>query len=259
MRRYPDRVSVSGNLATEERHAWLRKALEREGHMKIADAAKALDVSEMTIRRDLQELEAVGLVRRVRGGAVAVGPVAFADRHRQRSKAKGRIADKLLPLIPPTGPIGFDASSTLLRLASAMQSGRDTSVITNGVETFTALQGKPGITALLTGGELDERTGSLVGPLACRSAGSLLLTRLFVSAAAVHPDLGTSETCLEEVEVKRALVGTAADVVLAVDSSKLGTRAVAVGVEWEKVTTLVTELDPTDRRLDPYRALADIL
>jgi len=252
-------VTISGNLATEERQAWLRKALEREGQMRIGQAAKALDVSEMTIRRDLQELEAIGLARRVRGGAVAVGPVPFADRHRQRSRAKGRIAEKLVPLIPATGPIGLDASSTLLRLASAIQSGRDMSVVTNGIETFTALQNKPGVTPLLTGGALDDRTGSLVGPLACRAAGSLLLSRLFVSAAAVDPGLGTSETCLEEAEVKRALVAMAGEVILAVDSSKLGTRAVAVGVEWEKVTTLVTELDPGDAKLDAYRSLADIL
>ena len=99
---------------------------------------------------------------------------------------------------------------------------RDLTVLTNGPDTFRALQEHPGITALLTGGELDTRTGSLVGPLAARAARDVMLRRLFVSAAAVDPDLGSSESTLEEAEVKIALAGSAAEVVLAVTASKLG-------------------------------------
>src|SRR5437764_5044998 len=124
-------MSVSGNLATEERLGWIRHQLDTAGQVRIADAATRLGVSEMTIRRDLQELEAMGLARRVRGGAVAVGPVAFADRHRHRARAKARIAAKLLPLVPTSGAVGFDASSTLHRLASMLTGGRDLTVLTN--------------------------------------------------------------------------------------------------------------------------------
>ena len=161
-------------------------------------------------------------------------------------------------MVPSSGAVGFDASSTVLRLASAMQSGRDLLTISNGPEIFAALQDKPGITSLLTGGQLDNRTGSLVGALACRAAGNLLLTRFFLSAAGVDPEIGTSEACLEEAEVKRALCGMAAEVVLAVDSSKLGTRGVALGVEWDQVSLLVTELTPKDSRLDVYRDLVEL-
>lgn len=252
-------MSVSGNLATEHRLEWIRLHLDKEGQVRIADAAGQLDVSEMTIRRDLQELEAQGIARRVRGGAVAVGPMAFADRHKSRSRAKSRIAAKLLELVPPSGAIGIDASSTLLRLASAVDNGRDLSVLTNGWETFHALQDKAGVTAILSGGALDARTGSLVGPIACRAAGSLLLTHLFISAAGVDPELGPSEPTLEEAEVKRALAAVAGEVVLAADSTKLGIRSVATSIEWAQIDLLVTELDPSDRRLDEYRDGVEIL
>ena len=253
------RMSVSGNLATEHRLDWIRQRLDDHGQVRIADTAAELEVSEMTIRRDLQELEARGVARRVRGGAVAVGPMAFADRHKSRARAKARIAAKLLDLVPATGAIGLDASSTLLRLATAIDSGRDLVVLTNGWETFHALQGKAGVTALLSGGELDARTGSLVGPIAGRAAGSLLLSRLFISAAAADPESGPSEPCLEEAEVKRSMAAVAGEVVLAVDSTKLGARSVATSVAWDDIGLLVTELDPADARLAAYRELAEII
>jgi DeoR family fructose operon transcriptional repressor len=252
-------MHISGNLATEERLEWIRQQLESEGSIRLADAARELSVSEMTIRRDLQELEALGVARRVRGGAVAIGPQAFAERHRSRARAKSRIADKLLDLMPASGAVGFDASSTVLRLASRLTSGRDLTILTNGSEVFQALQNHPGITGQLTGGSLEPRTGSLVGPLACRAASSLLLQRLFLSAAAVDPAVGTSEACLEEAEVKRAMASVAAEVVLAVDVTKLSSRSVAVGIPWDQISIMATELDPADAKLDPYRDLVSTI
>ena len=252
-------MSTSGNLATEERLSWLRARLEDDGRVRIADAADSLHVSEMTVRRDLQELESTGQARRVRGGAVAIGPLPLGDRSRSRAKAKSRIAAKVLPLLPGSGGLGMDASSTVARVASAMDTARDLTVVTNGLETFQTLQSRPGVTPVLTGGVLDNRTGSLVGPIAMRAAGHLLLSMLLLSAAAVDPGLGPSEQSIEEAEVKRCMAAVAAEVVLAVDASKLEGRSMAVSVPWEQVTTLVTDLDPGDARLDRFRDRVAIL
>jgi DeoR family fructose operon transcriptional repressor len=213
----------------------------------------------MTVRRDLQELESTGQARRVRGGAVAIGPLPLGDRSRSRAKAKSRIAAKVLPLLPGSGGLGMDASSTVARIASAMDTARDLTVVTNGLETFQTLQSRPGVTPVLTGGVLDNRTGSLVGPIAVRAAGHLLLSMLLLSAAAVDPGLGPSEQSIEEAEVKRCMAAVAAEVVLAVDASKLEGRSMAVSVPWEQVTTLVTDLDPGDARLDRFRDRVAIL
>lgn len=252
--------TVLDNFAAERRAAHIRAMLEVADRVRVADLAKQLQVSEMTIRRDLQELEAEGVVRRVRGGAVPVGPgpAPFAERARHQARAKGRIAAKLQPLVEQTGAIGIDASSTLLRLAAALQGARDLTVVTNSLETFGTLQGKRGLTPVLTGGQLDPRTDSLTGVIASRAAGDLLLKRLFVSAAGVDPEFGSTEACLEEADVKRAFGAVAEEIVLAVDSTKLGTRAVAQAFRWNQIAILVTDLDPADRRLDPYRQVAEI-
>jgi DeoR family fructose operon transcriptional repressor len=252
-------MSLQGNLATEDRLDRLTERLHAEGRIEIAAAAIDLGVSEMTIRRDLKELEERGTLKRVRGGALAVGPQPFADRRRTAAKAKATIATKLAALVPGTGAIAFDASSTIMRLAASLPDVRDLVVLTNGPDTFTALQEIPGVRAMLTGGEVEPRTGSLVGPLACRAAGHLAVERLFLSAAALDLTLGATERCLEEAEVKRAMCAAANQVVLGVDATKLDARAVAVSLEWDAIDVLVTELDPTDERLAPYRERVEVV
>lgn len=247
------------NPSVEDRLAWLRAQLESENVVTFTAAAQALGVSEMTIRRDVVELEERGAARRVRGGVQAIGPMTFAQRRDRMARAKSRVAAKLTDLIPPTGAISFDASSTVMRAAASMTSARDLVVLTNGPDTFAALQGRPGVQALSTGGQLDARTGSLVGPLACRAAGQLSVGLLFTSAAAVDPAAGALEATLDEAEVKRAMAAAADEVVLAVDSSKLAARGFAVSIDWDRIDMLVTELPPSDARLQPFRGLAELL
>jgi DeoR family fructose operon transcriptional repressor len=249
-------MTLAGNLAGEERLDWLRDRLETDGTVQLRDAAQELGVSEMTIRRDLQELEGLGVVRRVRGGAVATGPSPFGERRRQHARAKAKIASKLLPMVPLAGAIALDASSTMLRLASVLEGAQDLIVMTNGLETFDALQGKPGVHAILTGGAHDPRTGSLIGPMATRAAAGLHVNVFFLSAAAVTSDDGASEATLDEAQVKQAFAHTANRVVLAVDGSKLDQRSLAAGLAWDQVDSLVTDLGPDSPRLKAYRALA---
>jgi len=123
---------VTGNLSTEQRLEWLREVLKKNTVVQIQAAAQELDVSEMTIRRDLQELELLGVARRVRGGAVATAPVGFAERSPVRAAAKNRIGEKLLALVPDSGAIAVDASTTVLRLVGRLGHRRDLLVVTNG-------------------------------------------------------------------------------------------------------------------------------
>jgi DeoR family transcriptional regulator, fructose operon transcriptional repressor len=248
-------VSVDALDRLQRIEAQVRKA----GRVKVVQLAETLNVSAMTIRRDLDMLAEQGVVRRIRGGAVSMGPQPFAERFSRQVRAKDRIAHKLADLVGDGGAIGIDASTTLQRLAAQLDQVRELTVVTNGPDTFAALQGRGGLTALLTGGQLDRRTGSLVGPLATRAAHDLLLRRLFVSAAALHPLHGTSEDTLEDAEVKLALAAVAAEVIVAVDSSKLGQCSTARALAPDRVSLLVTELDPADPRLDPYREAWQII
>jgi DeoR/GlpR family transcriptional regulator of sugar metabolism len=251
-------VAQRRNTSPQERLRLVQRTIAERGTVRIDELAGELRVSEMTIRRDLDELEALGVARRVRGGASAVGPEPFAQRKTHHAKAKARIAAKLVGLIPPTGTIALDASTTIHRLAAAIAGARDLVVVTNGLDCFHALTGKAGVTTTLTGGFQETRTGSLVGPPAVQCATSFLYDLTVCSAAALDPVLGTSEASLDEAAVKRAFASTSGRIVLAVDHSKLGTQARARMFSLGEVDLLVTDLEPSDRRLDPYRDAVEL-
>lgn len=246
-------MTSNTTLPHERLHAIEQLVIE-QGSVRIDELAPIFGVSEMTIRRDLDELESLGIARRIRGGAVALGPEPFEERHRAHAREKGRIAAKLRELVPDRGTIAFDASSTVHRFAAGLDGARDLVVFTNSIDTFQALSGKPGITATLSGGTREPRTDTLVGPLAARSVSDLLFDLFIVSATALDPDVGASEASLAEADMKRTIGGASARKILAVDSSKLGNRAHARSLQLSDVNVLVTDLDPKDVRLQPYRS-----
>ncbi len=248
---------VQGSIAAEDRLRWLTDRLGADGAVTVADAVAALGVSEMTIRRDLDELEERGVARRVRGGARAIGPESFAARHQRAAREKSTVAAKAAPLVLATGVLALDASSTVMRVANGIGHARDLTVLTNGLDTFTALQATAGVTPLLTGGALEPRTGSLVGPLAVRTVEQLSVDVFLTSAAAVDVRTGTTEASVAEAEVKRAMAVAARTVVLCIDSTKLDARGVAVAIAWDDVDVLVTDLDPDDARIAHLRELVD--
>jgi DeoR family fructose operon transcriptional repressor len=244
---------------SEARREALLAALKREDMIRLADAAAELGVSHMTIRRDLKELEGEGLLRRVRGGAMAViGPQPFAERRAVRLRAKEAIAEKALALVPRHGAIGLDASTTVGTLAMKMGPSSGLVVASNSYPTYLSLRGRPGVTSILVGGETEDITESFVGPIAVHAAESLRYTRFFASASAVDSHLGTSEVSLREAEVKRAFRRVSREVVLCVDSSKLGQHSVAAGIGLQDVNVLITELDPRDGRLDAFREQVEL-
>lgn len=236
----------------------VRGRISEQSSVRIDELASDFGVSEMTIRRDLAELETLGVARRVRGGAIALGPEPFAERHGHNARAKARIAEKLLPLIPKVATVALDASTTVHRLATSLGEARDLTVVTNGLDSFQALADKPGVQANLTGGTQEPRTGSLVGPFAVRMAESMLYEIFIASSAAVDPAVGSSERSVEESEVKRAFSSTSQQIILAVDHTKLGTRSPARWLNLTDIHLMVTDLEPTDPRLDPYRHLVEL-
>lgn len=252
-------MTVVSSLDAEDRRAWLVRRLDDDGQLRVDELAAAYDVSSMTIRRDLRVLEGQGRLRRVRGGAVGAGPEVFDVRARRAAEAKARIADKLLTLVPRSAAIGLDCSSTVHRMACGLERAEELTALTFALETFQALQNTPGVRAYLTGGERDARTGSLVGPLARRSVEAFRFRRSFLSATSLDPRLGASEATLEESDVKRAFALASEHVVLAVDHSKLDGSAPARGVALSEIDLLVTDLDPADERLDPYRDHVELL
>lgn len=253
-------MATSSTVRAEERRSTILAVVNREGAAQIDALAADLGVSEMTVRRDLDDLEAEGLVRRVRGGAIgASGPRPFGERRTVRPRAKQAIAAKAATLLPHSGAVALDASSTVAALAPALQAHTGLTVATNSWENFTALRPGGPLTPVLIGGELDESTGSFVGKIACEAAESMLYQRFFTSASAVNPTHGSSEGSLAESQIKRSFARNSRQLILCVDSSKLDSAAVSTAFRLAEVHVMVTDLEPSDPRLERYRELTNLL
>lgn len=252
-------MGLDGSLAAEERRQALLDLLRDLGRVDIAGSADQLDVSPMTIRRDLRGLEREGLARLVRGGAVPVGIQEFAVRQSRALSAKRRIAEKLGTVIVQHESVAVDGSTTLFRFVEELEPVADLLVVTYGIPAFQALQSRSHVRAYLSGGELDPRTGSLLGPVAQRTIDSFSVSCCLLSTMALDPEVGTMEPNVEEVEMKRALLRSGQYSVLAVDSTKLGQRSAVRSVAIDEIDLIVTELDPADALLDPYRDRVELL
>lgn len=253
-------MATSSSVRAEQRRAYLLSQLKRDGLVRLLESAIELGVSSMTVRRDLEELEGEGMLRRVRGGAVTMaGPRPFSERRVVRARAKRVIAHKAVALVPSAGAIGLDASTTAGMIGSALGHHSGVTVATNSYDNFLSARKGGGGSIVLVGGELEPVTGSFVGPVACQAAGSMLYQRFFASAAAIDPTIGTSEATLAESQVKQAFASVSRETVLCIDSSKFGDRSVALGFALHDIAIMITDLDPGDARLDQYRTLVELL
>jgi DeoR family fructose operon transcriptional repressor len=238
-----------------ERQAELRTLLSEEGTVAVTPLAKRWKVSEMTIRRDLQALQAEGSVTRVHGGAVAGGTLRFGNRLGQHRREKELAAGKLATLLPTKGSVYLDGSTTIYHLAELLGRHGGLQVATNNLDTFLRLGQTPGVEAVLIGGTLNRGTDNFVGPHARRCLEGLAFDAAFFSAFALHGDLGPCEPAVEDAEIKQLVCARAARVHLAVDHHKLGQQAVGSWRFAAGRATLATDLPAGDARLKPFRLL----
>ncbi len=237
----------------EDRLGMLQRLLTKQGSVSVSVLARRMRVSEMTIRRDLEKLSAAGAVARVHGGAVAQGRLSFAARLERGGKAKQTAAAKLLPLIPATGAIYLDGSTTVFQLVGLLGARPGLTAATNNLDTFLALTRLPGIVPVLVGGALNRETDNFIGPMARRVLDGLAFDLACCSAFALDPQVGPSEPAAEDAELKSYVGQRSRRVALAIDGAKLGSRSTGA---WDLPAgaILATDLDPRDARLDPYRS-----
>lgn len=237
----------------EDRLRVLQEILKKEGGIIISREAKDLNVSEMTIRRDLAILESQGFLSRVHGGAIASEQARFGERLTVQKPGKIKATAKLLPYLPESGTIYLDGSTTMLNMVAKLNNCKGLQVATNNVETFQRLTNLKGVDPLLIGGKLDRRTDNMVGSLAMRSILAIAFDAAFFSSWGIAPDLGLMEVTLEDAEVKDIVASRAKSVYVAIDESKLGRTASGAWRPDMAKAVLATNLDPKAKELKPYK------
>jgi DeoR/GlpR family transcriptional regulator of sugar metabolism len=232
-------------MLTAERRNEILTRLNRDGKVVASELVTALGVSEDTVRRDLRELAAGGLVQRVHGGALPPAPASatFAQRLRVAPEAKAGLAEAALPLLESANVIVLDGGTTSLELARRLPS-RAFTVLTNSPPVASVLAEHPRAEVVLVGGRLLKDPQVAVGPEALDALRQVRADACVLGICSLHPELGVSTSDHDEAHVKRAMVESAAEVIALATADKLRTAAPWVVAPLSDVTHLVTDAGP---------------
>lgn len=228
--------------------------------VRVEDLREVLGVSPATIRRDLDELEQAGRLRRVHGGAVAldVRPVEplFEAKAAVNAEAKRRIARKAAGLIESGDTIYLDSGSTCLELARLLGGRTDLTIVTNSLPALAELSGR-GARVVAVGGEVRPLSQAMVGPLTRLLLEALYVDRAFMGTFGLSLEAGLTTSDPHEAFTKELVLSRSRQVVLLADAAKLGTRSFAHAGRLEQVDVLVTDA-PIDERVRQALAEADV-
>jgi DeoR/GlpR family transcriptional regulator of sugar metabolism len=248
--------AASPLLSAERRQAIL-DALARDGKVVAARLVEELGVSEDTVRRDLRELAAQGLVQRVHGGALAPAPQqgSFSHRRETWTEATAALADAAVKVIADARVVLLDGSTTNLEVARRLPPDRDCTILTNSPPIAAALAEHPNVEVVMIGGRLDKRDQVTVGAATVDFLRTVRADACVLGVCALHPEAGLSTDDLEEAHVKRAMVAASADVIALATADKLSAGSTYLVAPVGELTHVVAEAAADDALLDPYRAI----
>jgi DeoR family fructose operon transcriptional repressor len=252
-------AQVQRDLLPSERLAQVRSMLRASRAVRLEEICHALQVSQATARRDLQELERLGEARRVHGGAVALGAgrlfePGFDDKAGAAAEEKARIARKAVELVESGDTIFLDGGSTVLALARLLREREDITVATNSLRAAMALEdGGPRL--IIVGGELRRRSQSIVGPLTQPLLQRLHFDKAFMGTMGVALEEGATTTDPNEAFTKSAVMAQSARCFLLADHSKLGQVAFAKSGALGEFEVLITTRDAPAKFVGAARKL----
>ncbi|MEV0894105.1 DeoR/GlpR family DNA-binding transcription regulator [Promicromonospora sp. NPDC050262] len=235
-------------MLAAERRDHLLGVLARDGKVVAKDVAADLGISEDSVRRDLRDLAAEGLVQRVYGGALPVSPavVDYATRQSVAPDGKRAVASVAAGLVRPGGAVILDGGTTALAVARALPPDLGCTVITHSPTIAVALLDHPGAEIFLLGGRVFKHSAVAYGAAAVEAAQNVSADLCLLGVTGVHPEAGLTTGDAEEAAMKRALSARAAETYVLASSEKIGTASRFRVLPWERVTGVITDADPHD-------------
>jgi DeoR/GlpR family transcriptional regulator of sugar metabolism len=236
-------------LLAPVRRASILDTVRQSGSVQVAEIASRLAVSEMTIRRDLFDLEREGHLKRLHGGAVAVQPVAvdrdepsFDTRLRRDRAAKERVAAAALPLIDGVKTVALDVGATTFLLAELLRPRLGLDLFTNSLR-IAAMLADSALQVYVPGGRVRGSEMAIGGPAAAEAFGKLWFDLAFVGVSGITAD-GLFDYSIDDTEVKRLYLARASRKVVLCDAAKFRRMSLVRVAGFEQVDTLVTDAPP---------------
>ncbi|MDR5773736.1 MULTISPECIES: DeoR/GlpR family DNA-binding transcription regulator [unclassified Caballeronia] len=240
-------------MLTSQRKKTILDALARDGQVLASELSASFGVSEDTVRRDLRELAAEGLLQRVHGGALPASPAVapFARRQEMESEAKRRIARRAVEMIEPGQIVIVDGGTTSALLVQQLPASLAVTIVTHSPSVAVALAEHATVEVVLIGGKLFKHSIVTVGAAAVEAMSHIHADLYFMGVTGVHPTAGLTTGDFEEAHIKRALAARAAETVVLASAAKLNAASPYRIGDIELAQTVIVE-SATDARLtDP--------
>ena len=238
-----------GIMLAIERKNEILETLQKEQRVLVSELAKRYDVTEETIRRDLEKLERDGFVKKTYGGAVLNKntnvDLPLRIREKTNRQEKQKVAELSAELIEEGDSIMLDASSTSLMIAQQIKNRKKLTVITTSVEVLIELAQSEGIKVISTGGDLKASSLSLVGRTAENCLGGYNVDKAFVSCKGIDMERGIMESNDLEAGIKLMMKRSAKQTVLVIDSSKFSHISFVKVMDFERGDIVITDRVPS--------------
>ncbi|MGE6379201.1 DeoR/GlpR family DNA-binding transcription regulator [Peribacillus muralis] len=236
-------------MLPNDRRKFILEQLSMNEKMDIEQLVDHLNVSAMTIRRDLNHLEAQEKLIRTHGGAVLNKPLvietSFQVKEGKYSYQKRQIAQKAMNLIQSHSTILLDSGTTTLEIAKLLKEKRDLTVVTNDIKIAAELMDSE-VKVIVAGGELQNNIGALFGPLTEQVLRNLHVDLLFLGTHAVHLEEGITAPTFEKASIKKLMIESAETTWLVADSSKFGQKSLTKVCHLSCIDGVITDDGITD-------------
>lgn len=245
------RSQDSQHMNNVERHQFIISRLQKSGSVNVLDLCKLLDVSSVTIRKDLKLLEDRQLLYRTHGGATLINPYT-ADRtvfekERMQAAEKAAIAREAASMIADNDSIIIASGTTVQAMAKEIQPIGDLTVVTSALNVAVQLIKHPNIEILQLGGILRKSSTSVAGLYAERILADFFCSKLFLGVDGIDLDFGLTTTNAQEAHLNRKMMEVSQKVIVLADSTKFGKRGFGRICGVDEVDRIIT-----DRGVSPH-------
>ncbi|MBE6537560.1 MAG: DeoR/GlpR transcriptional regulator [Ruminococcaceae bacterium] len=247
------------SISTEERREEIISIIQENGKVKVSELSERYGISEVSIRKDLELLEAEGHLSRVHGGAVGLNKLYvnmdLNERYRTNSIAKKKLAELARRFIEDNDTIMMNAGTTLTYVLRAIRNKKNITIVTNSVQNATEAALYSDFNVILLGGELDSKYQFTYGEDAISQLENYHANKCILSVDGISSTAGLTLYYSNEAALVKKMIESSGSVIITADSSKVGKNVFARITDASKTDILITTHTENKTELDLLRNL----
>jgi len=244
-------------MLKEERFEIILKELQEKKKVKFEDLALLLQVSEDTIRRDIDILHRIGLLSKARGGAILreKDPLTFHDRQSFLTKEKDIIALKVQSFLKDGMTVFMDGGTTICAVVNCMPLDIKLRIITNNFSVIPLIDKFKNIELIMLGGNYEVDLAVTYGVTTCNEVSKYIADLFIMGTCAIDSAFGVSAVSVTDGETKKSMVQSSKRILALASLNKLGRTEAFKVCSIENIDSLITDLDSNNPELDSFRNL----